>query len=58
MCFDETNLFQRHAVLDKERNTRVQVPNIFFKDEILLGLRGDVGFEFTKNFLCYVTKTY
>lgn len=44
-------LFQGHAVLDKQCYPRVEVTDVLFEDEVLLGLRGDLGFEFAQYFL-------
>lgn len=40
-----TNLFQRHAILYKQRYPRVEVSDVFFENEVLFRLRGDFGLE-------------
>jgi hypothetical protein len=44
-------LFQRHPVLNQERDARVQVPHILFEDKVLLGLRRDLRLEFSQDLL-------
>jgi len=44
-------LFQRHAVLDQQGDPRIQVPDILLEDEVLLGLRRDLGLEVAEDFL-------
>jgi hypothetical protein len=46
-----TYLFKRHPVLNEQSYPRVQISDIFFKNEILLRLRGDLRFEFPQIFL-------
>lgn len=41
-------LFKRHTILNEQSNARIQIPYIFFKDEIFLGLRRDLGLQFTE----------
>lgn len=46
-----TYLFEGHAVLDQERNARVEVANVLLENEVLLGLRRDLGLEVPQNLL-------
>lgn len=45
------HLFQCHAVLDQQGYSRVEIAHILFQDEVLLGLRRDLGLEFAEYLL-------
>jgi hypothetical protein len=48
-----SHLFQRHPVLDQQRNPRIQIPHIFLQHEILFRLARNLGFVIALNVLGY-----
>jgi hypothetical protein len=44
-CGIFTYLLQSHAVLNQQCNTRIKIAHVLLEDEVLLGLRRDLGLE-------------
>jgi hypothetical protein len=47
----KADLFQGHAVLDEQGNSRVEVSHILLEHKVLLGLGRNLGFEVTEDLL-------
>jgi hypothetical protein len=47
-----TYLFKCHSILNQKCDSRIEVSDIFFKHEVLLGLAGYLGLEVAKSALC------
>lgn len=47
------HLFQRHAVLDQQRDSRIQISHIFLEDKVFFRLARDFRLVITLNFLGY-----
>lgn len=47
----DTYFFQRHAILNEQRNSRIKIADVLFENKVLLGLGGDFGFEISQGFL-------
>lgn len=44
-------LFQRHTVLNEQRNSRIEVAYVFLEYEVLLRLRRDLGLQLSQYLL-------